>query len=417
MGSREGFRSAAGARRPPGTRLAEKAEMVRAETRARAEEKAQSRGAGESRDQGEGQGGGAGAGRGQAPRPEGGEARAQSRQEAAGCGGAGRRSLAVAAVAGAAALSRRERLALHRGPARRAMGLDQGRRARVERGARSPGLGERAAARRAALARARSGWQPVVVAVARGPRPALASDPGRPGADRPLRLGCPVRPDPRDRRLLDAMLAALFWIRDRIVGAARAVARWVDAHVTPARTFALIAAAAAVALAVSQFIDYRATAIGGRAVLGRGRDRRSRPSHRPGARPATPTSTSLLPLAIAGAAADLARAARPPPPGALGRRDRRDRVAGHAGRGPSAGPRHRRAGDAYEGTEAHLIEGFWTQLIASLVLVGCGLGPERAAASPAGAEPDRDLRRRAGRAPHERPGPGLGEAAGWGAGA
>ena len=216
-------------------------------------------------------------------------------------------------------------------------------------------------------------------------------------------------------RLLAAILDTVGWVRDRVAAGARGVARWVDAHVTPARTFAAIAAAAAVALAVSQFIDYRATAIG--ADLYEGEVGTVAPAPSIDQKPAgDPHFYALLPLALVALALTW-----------LALRGRR-RLAlwvaaiGAVGVAVSLavdlpqGLETGRAGDAYEGTEAQLIEGFWTQLIASLALIGSGLGLSRAGGEAGERRRDRELAGGEPSAQREQ-GQGPAQAAGWGAGA
>ena len=224
--------------------------------------------------------------------------------------------------------------------------------------------------------------------------------------------------------LLDAILGALAWARDRVLAAARAIGRWIDAHVTAARIFAVIAAAAAVALAVSQFIDYRATAIGGEQYSGEAGT--VAPVPRIDQKPTgDPHFYALLPLAVV---------ALPLIWMALGGRWRLAGWVAAIGavgvlvslavdlpQGLDTG----RVGDAYEGTEAHLIAGFWTQLCASAVLLVSGLALGRASRE-AGEGRRRSAgipRGQAGRpgasdqGPGRGQGPGPSQAAGSGAGA
>ena len=307
-------------------------------------------------------------------------------------------------------LSRRERVALHRAQLDelrvwvKGVGLESRRRAK----------GAWAGGRRRAepvLARARKWLAPVATAIGAVLRPLGRAIRAVLAPIAPYASAVILAPLYGLGALLDAMLAALSWARDRIVGAARAVARWVDAHVTPARTFALIAAVAAVALAASQFIDYRATAIGAEQYEGEVQTVAPPPSidQKPAG---DPHFYALLPLAIAAL-----------PLTWLALRGRRRLALWVAAIGAVGvvvtlavdlpqGLETGRAGDAYEGTEAQLIEGFWTQLIASLALVGCGLGLSRAN-TEAGRNRNRDLA--AGSSVTQGGGPG--RAAGWGAGA
>ncbi len=215
--------------------------------------------------------------------------------------------------------------------------------------------------------------------------------------------------------LLDAMLRTAGWFRDLLVGVAGAIWRWADAHVTAARTFALIAAAGAVALAVSQFIDYRATAIGADQYSGEVGTVAPPPeidqepsgdAHFYALLPLAVLALPLIWLALRGRSRMAWAVA------GIGVIGIVVTMAVDLPQGLDTGD----AGSAYAGTEANLIEGFWTQLFASLALFFCGLGLARSANEPS---ERRDVRpARTGPPPPERPGPGHGgEAAGWGTGA
>jgi hypothetical protein len=412
MGSREGFRERRRRKKAARDRLAEKAEMVRAETRARAEERA----AAEEREKAETKARAKAEAEAQARaeaksrerKEEGKEPKAAEKPRRRRASKESRRRRRRRRRS----LSRRERLGLHRAQLddlwvwTKGVGPESRRRAK---------LGWANGRRRAepALARTRKWLQPVLAGILvvlrplwRGIRAVLA--PIAPFIS--AALFAVIR---AVGWVLSAMLAVLSWTSDRIVGAARAVARWVDAHVTPARTFAGIAGAAAVALAVSQFIDYRATAIGGEQYSGEVGT--VAPVPRIDQEPAgDPHLYVLLPLAIAALVLTwLALRGRRRLGlwvAAIGAVGVLVTLAVDLPQGLDTG----RVGDAYEGTEAHLIEGFWTQLIASLVLVGSGLALSRS--SDARRDPSRERDLAAG--PETPPGSqGPGQAAGWGAGA
>jgi hypothetical protein len=207
------------------------------------------------------------------------------------------------------------------------------------------------------------------------------------------------------------ILAAGGWTRDRAVATAKAVGRWVDAHVTPARTFAAIAGLAAIALAVSQFVDYRATAIG--ADQYEGEVQTVAPVPRIDEEPTGEAHFyALLPLAVLALPliwlALRGRWRLALPVAAIGLIGVIVTLAVDLPQGLDTG----RAGDAYEGTEALLIEGFWTQLFASLALLLSGLALGRTARGPG----ERSRRRPVGTTPAQEP-RGRGATAGEGAGA
>lgn len=163
--------------------------------------------------------------------------------------------------------------------------------------------------------------------------------------------------------LLDLTQDLLAWIRGR----ANAISAWVR----PAGAVATVAALAAVALGVSQFVDYRGVAVG--APSYEGEVGTVAPA------PLTELRTTgsahaylLLPVALAalllvGATLRgswrLGRLIA-----ALGAVGIAVSIAIDAPAGLDVG----RAGIAYSGAEAKLIEGFWVQLSAAATLVLCG---------------------------------------------
>ena len=421
MGSREGFRERRRRKKAARDRLAEKAEMVRAETRERAEQKAKA----EEREKAEAkERAGAQARAEAAARKADADARKQERARAKARKKAGakepkrpRESLRARRKRRRRrrdGISRKQRLAVHRaqiaelGAWTKGVGVESRERAKS-----AWANGQRRAG--PVLARVRRWLQPVLVAIVAILRPLWR---GISAVLRPIAPFVSAALFAVIRAIgwtLNAMLAVLFWTRDLIIGAARAVARWVDAHVTAARTFAAVAAAAAIALAVSQFIDYRATAIGAEQYSGEV-GTVAPPPEIDQKWTGEAHLYALLPLAIA---------VLPLAWMALRGRSRLGlwiAAIGAAGvlvtlavdlpQGLDTGA----PGDAYEGTEARLIEGFWTQLFASLALLGAGLGLARYGRQSIGARrpvaPPSQSRVPDGGADR-----GPGEAAGWGAGA
>ena len=204
------------------------------------------------------------------------------------------------------------------------------------------------------------------------------------------------------------ILAAVGWTWDHGVAIARAIGRWVDAHVTPARTFAAIAILAAIALAVSQFVDYRATAIG--AEQYEGEVQTVAPVPRIDEEPTgdahfyvmLPLALIALPLIFLALRRRRWRLAVPV--AAIGLIGLIVTLAVDLPQGLDTG----RAGDAYEGTEALLIEGFWTQLFASAALLLSAIALGRAVRRPA----ERTRSRAVGTAPARGGGTTAGEGAG-----
>ena len=419
MGSREGFRDRRRRKKAARDRLAEKTEMVRAETkareaeRARAEEREKEAAKERARAQARTESDAAKRERSERKRSK---AERKARKKS-GAKAPKRKREGIRALRkrrrgrrrSRKGMSRSERIALHRAQVEelwvwtKGVGLETRRRAK---------LAWRDGRRRAQPVTRRIGeWlapvgravMAVLRLIGRGVRAVLA--PIAPyvaaGLFLVLRaLGALVR------GLLDVTLAVLGWIRDRAV----ALGRWADRNVTAPRVFAVLAAAGAVALAVSQFIDYRATAIGGEQYSGEVGTIADVP--RIDQKPAgDPHAYVLLPLAVL---------ALPLIWFALRGRRRLALIVAAIGavgvivtlaidlpKGLDTGV----AGEAYEGTEAHLIEGFWTQLIASLVLLASGLALASFARTSEGRGRDR---RRVTAGTPATPGPGP---AGSGAGA
>jgi hypothetical protein len=193
--------------------------------------------------------------------------------------------------------------------------------------------------------------------------------------------------------LLDLTEGVAGWVRDRVGPVAAGVGERVSTAVTPLRTLTVVASAAAIALAASQFADFSGVAVGASDYSG---DIRAI---------APPPQTDLetagsahlylgVPLALLALALIVATARG---------RWRLGRAVGLVGLAGIALslivdlPQGLDAGGAsteYIGTEAQLIEGFWSQLAASAALVLCGplLGLY---ARQAAAGEDRGTRRRA----------------------
>jgi len=183
--------------------------------------------------------------------------------------------------------------------------------------------------------------------------------------------------------LLKLAQAVLGWIRAWTVPIARATGRFLSIHVRPAGTVAFVAAAAGVALGVSQFFDYSgvevssslyAGEVGTKAPVPLTDLRRAGDAH----------LWLLLPAALAALVLTFQT---------VRGRWRLGRLVGLLGlvgvlvslavdlpQGLDAG----RAGVSFSDTRAQLIEGFWAQLSASLVLLFSGplLGAYVRRASP-----------------------------------
>jgi hypothetical protein len=172
-------------------------------------------------------------------------------------------------------------------------------------------------------------------------------------------------------RVVEWLTAAGHWAWPRASSGSRAFAEVVTRRVTPVPTLALVAAAAAVALGVSQFIDYRGVAVGGPGYEGP----LGTEAPAPLAEIASTGSAHgylMLPLAAAALVAIALIAAR---------RWRLGWVVGLIGligialglavdvpKGLDEGT----AGIAFAGAEAELLKGIWIQVSASAALALCG---------------------------------------------
>ncbi|MGH2982882.1 MAG: hypothetical protein ACRDK5_01290, partial [Solirubrobacterales bacterium] len=171
--------------------------------------------------------------------------------------------------------------------------------------------------------------------------------------------------------LLRFAQVVLGWIRARTVPAACATGRFLSIHVRPASTVAFVAAAAAVALGVSQFFDYSGVEVS--ASLYAGEVGTTAPVPLTGLERAGDAHLWVL-VAVAVAALVLVvqtyrghwRLGRLV--GALGLFAVLVSLAIDLPQGLDAG----RAGIAFSDTRAELIEGFWAQLSAAVALVFCG---------------------------------------------
>jgi hypothetical protein len=172
--------------------------------------------------------------------------------------------------------------------------------------------------------------------------------------------------------LLDLTQDLLGWLRARIGPVLAAIGELVSAVVTPLRTVALVGAAAAVALGISQFFDYRGVAVNAPAY--RGEVGNVAPVPLTDTEPAGDAHLYLL-LPVAVLALVLVWAT-------YAGRWRLGRVVallGVIGIAVSLvvdlpqGLHEGVAANSYSGTEAQLIEGFWAQMAASTVLVFAGL--------------------------------------------
>jgi hypothetical protein len=171
--------------------------------------------------------------------------------------------------------------------------------------------------------------------------------------------------------LLDVTEDAAGWLRARIGPVVAGVGAWLMAVVTPLRTMTVVASAAAIALAASQFTDYAGVAVGASEYSG---DIRAiAPPPRTGLETAGSAHLYLgVPLAAAALVLIWATARGR---WRLGRAVALVGVAGIALSLIVDLPQGLDAGSAatnYFGTEAQLIEGFWSQLAASAALVLCG---------------------------------------------
>ena len=172
--------------------------------------------------------------------------------------------------------------------------------------------------------------------------------------------------------LLDVTQDVAGWTRARVGPAAAGVSFWLARMVTPVRALAVVVIAAAVALAASQFVDYRGVAVGEDQYQGEVGTVAPVPltdlkatgsAHLYAMVPLAVIAIALVPLTVRGR-------------WRLGRAISLIGLIGiavglliDAPEGLDAG----RAGISYLGTDAHLIEGFWAQMASSGTLVLCGL--------------------------------------------
>ena len=172
--------------------------------------------------------------------------------------------------------------------------------------------------------------------------------------------------------LLNYTLVVLDWVRARALATARWVRKFYADEVTPIRTAAVLAAGAAVVLAIAQFIDYREITIGGEQLPGEAGD--LTPATRIEVKPTgDPHAYALLPLALIALALTwfafrgrwkLGRLVA-----LIGGIGMLVALGIDAPKGLDAG----NAGEAYEGTKAYLLTGFWLEFGACLVLIVSGL--------------------------------------------
>jgi len=201
---------------------------------------------------------------------------------------------------------------------------------------------------------------------------------------------------------LDLVLDAAGWVRSRVGPLSAGVGEFTLRAVTPVRTLLVVSAGAAVALAASQFIDYRGVAVGAPAYEG------AIGAVAPA--PFTDLKTSgsahayaLVPLALIAALLAVATARGRWRMGrAVGLIGLAGIVVGIAIDAPQ-GLDTGNSGVAYLGTDARLIEGFWAQMAASATLLFAGpllgLYAKRQAAG------DRGRERSSGRSRKRRPRP------------
>jgi hypothetical protein len=171
--------------------------------------------------------------------------------------------------------------------------------------------------------------------------------------------------------VLEVSLLLIRWVGERLFDAAILAAEMIRRHVKPRSTVAFVGIAAAIGLAVSQFFDYHGVVVDAPGYAGKLGDEVPAPIT------ATETAGSahlwvLLPVAAAAVALILA---------AYGGRPRLAAAVSACGvlglavalaidlpPGLDAG----RAGLAFNGTEAELLQGFWAEVACSAVLVLCG---------------------------------------------
>jgi hypothetical protein len=157
-----------------------------------------------------------------------------------------------------------------------------------------------------------------------------------------------------------------------LLALSRAAYRLALRHVTPARAVAAVCLAALVALAASQWVDYRGISVGTDAYSGELEAVAPAPDV-DRERAGEAHAWAMLPLALAGAVVlVLALAGRPRAAWlliALGIATIAIAVAIDAPQGLDEGT----AALAYQGAEARLLEGFWVQIAAGAVLIASGL--------------------------------------------
>jgi hypothetical protein len=211
-------------------------------------------------------------------------------------------------------------------------------------------------------------------------------------------------------RLVDLSERSIGWVRERGGRAAARVGRELSTNVSSRGTYAVVGAAAALALAGSQFADYKAVEVNSLYYEGEVGTVAEAP------RTEVDTAGSahfylLIPVALAALyllwAAyrgnwRLGRWA-----GGLGLLGVLVSLAVDLPQGLDTGV----SGIAFSGSEANLIEGFWAQLSASAVLAACGFALSAEARRAAEGEPPRS-RRRVLRAPWRRGRPKEGEETG-----
>ena len=199
---------------------------------------------------------------------------------------------------------------------------------------------------------------------------------------------------------LDLVLDAAGWVRSNVGPLSAGVGEFALRTVTPVRTLVVVSVGAAVALAASQFIDYRGVAVGAPAY--EGEIGAVAPAPFTDLKPSgSAHAYALVPLALIAALLAVAtvrgrwRMGRAV--GLIGLAGIVVGIAIDAPQGLDTGS----SGVAYLGTDARLIEGFWAQMAASatLLFVGplLGLSAKRQAAG--------DRERSTGRSRKRRPRP------------
>lgn len=171
--------------------------------------------------------------------------------------------------------------------------------------------------------------------------------------------------------VLRAWLAAVRPLLIMLWAVTRVAYRLALRHVTPARATAVVALAAIVALAVSQWLDYRAVSVGTSDYAG-GFDAVAPPPEVAHQQAGDAHAWVMLPIA---AFAFVALA------GSIAGRPRLARLLILAGAAAilislaNDAPKGLDEGStavAYESAEAHLLDGFWLQIVTGSVLIVCG---------------------------------------------